>query len=134
MDVSQQFSGIRLVSLVGRKTSLSNKARHRELFEHLLNSSDQIREARINTQTLFSAYHFSDFFNHALNHLALTSVEPFDFVATSRIGNEVSCNLQKHLMTFLHHIKTPEELLGFAIPVIASSFLFNSYLPDIHRE
>ena len=49
MDVSEQFSDIRLLSLAARKKDLSNRARHRELFEHLLNFSDQVREARVNT-------------------------------------------------------------------------------------
>jgi hypothetical protein len=49
MDVSEQFSDIRLLSLPTRKRDLSNKARYRELFEHLLNFSDQVREARIDT-------------------------------------------------------------------------------------
>ena len=40
MDVSEQFSDIRLLSLAARKKDLSNRARHRELFEHLLNFSD----------------------------------------------------------------------------------------------
>ena len=40
MDVSEQFSDIRLLSLAARKKDLSNKARYRELFEHLLNFSD----------------------------------------------------------------------------------------------
>jgi hypothetical protein len=134
MDVSEQFSDIRLLSLAARKKNLSNKARHRELFEQLLNFSDQVREARINTQTLFSAHHFAAFFHYALNHIAATSVEPFDFIATSRIENPVASNLQNHLVDFLHNIKTPQKLLEFAIPVIASSFLLDSYPPDMHCE
>jgi hypothetical protein len=134
MDVSEQFSDIRLLSLPTRKRDLSNKARHRELFEHLLNFSDQVREARISTQTLFSAHHFAAFFHHALNHMAATSVEPFNFISTSRIGNAVARNLKEHLVDFLHNIKTPRKLLEFAIPVIASSILLDSHPPDMHRE
>lgn len=132
MDVSEQFSEIRLLGLAARKKDLSNKARHRELFEHLLNSSDQVREARINTRTLFSAHHFAAFFHYALNHLATTSVEPFNFITTSRIENPVASNLRDHLVDFLHNIKTPQKLLEFAIPVIASSFLLDSHPPDMH--
>jgi hypothetical protein len=134
MDVSEQFSDIRLLSLAARKKDLSNKARHRELFEQLLNFSDQVREARIITQTLFSAYHFAAFFQHALNHVAATSVEPFNFISTSRIGNEVALSLETHLVDFLHNIKTPRKLLEFAIPIIVSSFLLDSYPPDMHRK
>ena len=132
MDVSEQFSDIRLLSLAARKKDLSNRARHRELFEHLLNFSDQVREARVNTQTLFSAHHFAAFFHCALSHVAATSVEPFNFIAASRIENPVASNLGGHLVDFLHNIKTPEKLLEFAIPVITSSLLLDSHPPDMH--
>ena len=132
MDVSEQFSDIRLLSLAASKKNLSNKARHRELFEHLLNFSDQVREARVNTQTLFSAHSFAAFFNYALNHVAATSVKPFNFIAASRIKNPVARNLRDHLVDFLYNIKLPHKLLGFAVPVIASSLLLNSYAPDMY--
>ena len=134
MDASVQFCDIRLLSLATRKGHLSNKARHRELFEQLLNLSDQVREARANTRTLFSARHFGAFFRHALNHNAATSVEPFNFIATSRIENPKPRNLRDHLVDFLHNIKSPETLTRFAIPTIVSSFLLDSYPPDAHCE
>ncbi|KAH6704320.1 patatin-like phospholipase-like protein [Leptodontidium sp. MPI-SDFR-AT-0119] len=132
IDVSDQFSDIRVLSLAARNTDLSNRARHRELFEQLLNFSDQVREARVRTQTLFSAHHFAAFFHNALIHVAATSVEPFNFISTSRIENPVASDLQDHLVEFLHRIKTPQSLLQFAIPVIASSFLLDEYPPDMH--
>jgi hypothetical protein len=131
VDVSEHFSDIRLLSLATRKT-LSNKARHRELFEHLLNFSDQVREARTNTQTLLSAYHFAAFFHYALSHVAATSVEPFNFITSSRIENPVPRNLRDHLVDFLHNIRTPQKLLQFGIPFIASSLLLDSHPPDMH--
>jgi len=132
MDVLEQFSDIRLLSLAACKTNLSNKARYQELFEQLLNFSDQVQEAKVNTRTLFSAYYFAAFFHYALNHIAATSVEPFNFIATSRIENLIARNLQNHLVDFLYNIKTPQKLLEFAIPVIASSFLLDSYPLDMH--
>ncbi|KAH8587298.1 hypothetical protein B0O99DRAFT_527023 [Bisporella sp. PMI_857] len=132
IDVSEQFSDIRILSLSARDRSLSNKARHRKLFEHLLNFSDQVREAKVSTQTLFSAHHFAAFFHHALNHVAATSVEPFDFISASRIDRPIARNLCGHLTDFLHNIKTPEKLSQFAIPIIASSFLLDAYPLDMH--
>ncbi|KFY80531.1 hypothetical protein V499_00606 [Pseudogymnoascus sp. VKM F-103] len=41
IDFSEQFSDIQILGLASRKKNLSNKARHRELFERLLNFSDQ---------------------------------------------------------------------------------------------
>lgn len=132
IDVSDHFSDIQVLSLAARDTDLSNRARHRELFEQLLNFSDQVREARVRTQTLFSAHTFAAFFHHAVIHVAATSVEPFNFISTSRIENPVASDLQEHLVEFLHRIKTPQTLLQFAIPIIASSFLLDEYPPDMH--
>jgi dTDP-4-amino-4,6-dideoxygalactose transaminase len=73
------------LSLPARKKNLSNRARHRELFEHLLTCSDQVRAARVSTRTLFSANYYAAFFNYALAHVAATSAELFNFVAASRI-------------------------------------------------
>jgi hypothetical protein len=134
MDVSEQFSDIRVLSLAARSKNLSNKARHRELFEYLLNFSDQVREARVSTQTLFSARHFSAFFYYALSHVAATSVEPFNFISASRIENPVASNLRGHLVDFLENIKSPQRLMQFAIPIIASSFLLDGYPPDMHSK
>ncbi|KAH7363976.1 patatin-like phospholipase-like protein [Rhexocercosporidium sp. MPI-PUGE-AT-0058] len=132
IDIADQFSDIRILSLAARNTDLSNRARHRELFEQLLNFSDQVREAKVRTQTLFSAHHTAAFFHNALTHVAATSVEPFNFIANSRIENPVASDLQDHLVEFLHRIKTPQSLLQFAIPIIASSFLLDNYPPDMH--
>jgi hypothetical protein len=75
MDISEQFSGIRVLGLAALNKDLSNRSRHRELFEQLLNCSDQVREARATSRTLFSAHYFSAFFRYALDHLAATSGE-----------------------------------------------------------
>ena len=133
IDVSEQFSDIRILSLEAPSKNLSNKSRHRELFEHLLNVSDQVREAKVRTQTLFSACHFAAFFHYALKHVVAAS-EPFNFISASRIDNPVSSNLGEHLTDFLHNIKTPQKLLKFAIPMIASSLLQDAYPPDMHRK
>jgi hypothetical protein len=134
MDVFEQFSDIRILSLAAHNKNLSNKARHRELFECLLNFSDQVREARINTQTLFSARHFAAFFHYALDHMVTASERPFSFVHASRIENPISSSLQDHLLLFLQNIRTPQQLLQFAIPIIASSLVLDGYPPDMHRE
>lgn len=133
IEVSEQFSDIRILSLEANSKNLSNKSRHRELFEHLLNFSDRVREAKVRTQTLFSACHFATFFQHALKHVVVAS-EPFNFISASRIDNPVSSNLGAHLTDFLQNIKTPQKLLQFAVPMIASSLLQDAYPPDMHRK
>jgi hypothetical protein len=49
IDVLEQFLDIWLLSLVAYKRNLFNKSRYQELFEQLLNFSDQVQEARVNT-------------------------------------------------------------------------------------
>ncbi|OBT56258.1 hypothetical protein VE04_05114 [Pseudogymnoascus sp. 24MN13] len=130
IDFSEQFSDIQILGLASRKKNLSNKARHRELFERLLNFSDQVREARITAEVLFSAHHLTAFFHHALRHI--NSPVPFNLISASQSENPVTSDLRDHLVNFLGKIRTPEKLLQFAIPVIASSFILNSYPPDMH--
>jgi hypothetical protein len=132
MDVSEQFSDIQVLGLASRSKNLSNKARHRELFERLLNFSDQVREARTAAKVLFSAHHLTAFFHHALKNVNLPV--PFNFISASQSENPVTSDLRDHLVDFLGKIKTPQKLLQFAIPVIASSFILNSYPPDMHCE
>jgi hypothetical protein len=134
IDISEQFSDIRVLSLATCSKNLSNKTCYKKLFEYLLNFSDQVREARVSTQTLFSARHFSAFFYYALSHVAATSVEPFNFISASRIENPVASNLRGHLVDFLENIKSPQRLMQFAIPIIASSFLLDGYPPDMHSK
>ncbi|KAL5344410.1 hypothetical protein ACLOAV_010670 [Pseudogymnoascus australis] len=120
IDVSEQFSDIQILGLASRKKNLSNKARHRELFERLLNFSDQVREARIAAEVLFSAHHLTAFFQYALRHV--NSTVPFNFISASRSEIPVASDLRDHLVDFLGKIKTPQKLLQFAIPVYCNSY------------
>lgn len=107
IDVLKQFLDIRILSLVARNKDLSNKARHRELFEQLLNFSNQVREARVYTQTLFSAHYFAAFFHYTLTYIVATSIKPFNFISALRIENLVASDLRDYLVDFLYNIKTP---------------------------
>ncbi|KAI9765987.1 MAG: hypothetical protein M1840_006994 [Geoglossum simile] len=131
-DLSNQFSAIDVLSLFtdGR---VSAQARHRRLKECLMNASDQVRMSRVDARTLFSATHFAAFFKLACDHFARYSKEPFDFVKSSRLRNPVSPDLAEHLSNFLKsNIKSSRELMRFAVPMIASSFLLDNYPPDMH--
>jgi hypothetical protein len=132
-DISEQFADVCILGLLSRD-AISNEARHRRLKEYLLNASDQVRLAKINSRTLFSARHFAAFFQYACAHMARTPREPFDFIHASRIENMPAVDLNEHLSNFLLNIKSPESLKQFAIPVIASSVLLDSYPPDMHRK
>ena len=131
-DISTQFAGVRVLTLLP-DGDVSSQARHMRLKECLMNASDQVRSARMESRTLFSAVHFSAFLNHACSHFADGPTQPFNFIRISRLNNPVAPDLKDHLSNFLSKIKTPQELMAFGIPLIASSFLLDSYPPDMHR-
>jgi hypothetical protein len=132
-DPSTCFAAIRVLSLLP-DGDISPQARHRKLKESLMNASDQVRSARIESRTLFSAQHFAAFLNHACSHFAEAVREPFNFIRTSRISNPLALDLKEHLTNILRKISSLAELKSFAVPLIASSLLLDSYPPDMHRE
>lgn len=130
-DLFCQISAIDVIALFPRG-SISVEARLRPLKERLMASSDQIRTDRHHAQSLFSATHFAALLESACEHFSEALGKPFNFISASRAHNPVSTNLKAHLSDFLKHIKSPTELTAFAVPVIASSFLFDNYPPDAH--
>jgi hypothetical protein len=132
-DLSGKFSSIEIVALfpVGK---MSVEARHRRLKERLLNASDKVRKCREDPRNLFSATHFAAFFRYACVHFSKSSQEPFDFIMTSREQNPVAPDLAEHLSNFLKHVNSPKELIEFAAPMIASSFLLDNYPPGSHSK
>jgi hypothetical protein len=131
IDTSEQFSNIHILGLLPRG-KISNRGRHRILKEALLNASDQVRAAKLATRSLFSARDFAAFFDHARDHLAATSNEPFDFVRTSRVDDKVPPDLERHLVGLLRRIKSIDQLREVGIPLIASTILLDGYTPNAH--
>jgi hypothetical protein len=125
----EHFSGLDVVAISPRN-QISSHSRHSRLKKHLMNISDQVRRGRVDTYTLFSAQHFTAFFTHASQHFTVSTVEPFDFIRATRQFNPVPRDLRQHLSNFLKYIQTSQELIDFAIPMIASSFCLASYPPD----
>jgi hypothetical protein len=132
-DISTHFSNVRIVTLLPRG-SISPQARHRRLKECLFNISDQVRLARIKSNTSFSAQHFLAFLGHACSHFGAGSSAPFDFIQKSRVNNPVAPDLKNHLVNFLSLIKGPDQLQELAAPLIASSIILDHYPPDMHRR
>lgn len=125
------FGSIRVLSLLP-DGDLSPSARHRKLKEVLMDAVDHVRLARIESRTLFSAQHLAAFLSQAYSHFAASCKEPFNFIQASRIDNPPAADLKEHLTRFLLKMKSLGELKSFAIPLIASSLLLDSYPPDMH--
>ncbi|OQU97158.1 hypothetical protein CLAIMM_03134 [Cladophialophora immunda] len=105
---------------------------YRRLEEFLVRALNQGRRQKIEARTLFSGRHLTAFFRCATDHFGRTTREPFDFVQASRLRNPVASDLGTHLSNFLKQIKSPEELMDFAVPMIASSLLLDHYPPGMH--
>ena len=99
-----------------------------------MNTSDHVQMKRLEAKFLFLARHFAVFFNLACNHFAATFKESFDFVKMSRYQNPVLSDLSKHLSKFFLKIKFSYNLMEFALPMVASSFILDSYPPDMHGK
>jgi hypothetical protein len=132
-NLSEQISDIHVVALLP-VYKVSSKARYRRLKECLLNRSDEVRRRREDTRTLFSARHFTALFQYACNHFSQPSKEPFDFIKASRNQNPIAKDLAEYISNLLKHIKSAKELIEFAVPVIASSFLLDNYPPESHSR
>ncbi len=132
-DPSIYFADIRVVALLP-EGDVSPEARHRKLKESLMGASDQVRLARLETRTLFSARHLAAFFNQGCSYFVEAVDEPFDFIRASRISNPPALDLKVHLTNFLTKINNIGELKSFAVPLIASSLFLDSYPPDMHCE
>ncbi|KAF8856244.1 FabD/lysophospholipase-like protein [Acephala macrosclerotiorum] len=130
-DLFEQISNIHVVALLPDH-KVSSEARYRRLKECLLYRSDDVRRNREDARTLFSATHFAALFRDACDHFSQTIKEPFDFIKASRKQNPVAKDLAKHLSIFLNHIKSANELIEFAAPIIASSILIDNYPPESH--
>ncbi|EXJ56219.1 uncharacterized protein A1O5_12675 [Cladophialophora psammophila CBS 110553] len=130
-DPFEQFSDISVVALFPAGT-MSINARHRPLKERLMSASDQLRAIREETRYLFSATHSCALFRHACTHFAETMERPLNLIKASRAYNPVASDLGEHLSTFLKHIRKPIDLMEFGAPMIASSFLLDSYPPGAH--
>ncbi|KFA68462.1 hypothetical protein S40285_10808 [Stachybotrys chlorohalonatus IBT 40285] len=107
------------------------RSRFDQLKNRLLASSDEARANKENARALFSITHFAAFLNDACAHFCKHQ-EPFDFIKSSRKDNPVSSDLEQHISRFLGYIKSPEQLMGFAAPIVASSLALDSYPPDAH--
>ncbi len=132
-SVFEYFSEVDVVALFP-ESKMSNHARHRRLKEFLMNVSDQVRMGREEKRVLFFARHFNAFFRHACKHFVTSLEEPFDFIRVARQSNPVAKDLRQHLLNFLKFVKSPQDLINFAVPVIASSFSLDSYPPDAHSK
>jgi hypothetical protein len=130
-DLFGLISAIDVVAISPRRV-LGTSNQSSRLKERLLRWSNSVQQDRAETRTSYSLTHFAAFFEVACKHFSESSPEPFNFVKASRLQNPPASDLRKHLVNFLRQCGTPQDVTGFAAPIIASSFLLDSYPPDCH--
>ena len=123
-----RFGGIRVVA-----TPALGSARRqwKELRNRILGESNEVQLRRREALVAFSVHHFKSFFHLASDHFCSDIVSPFSFVRASRVHNPVPTEFASHLTTFLKSVK-PSQLLNFAVQVIASALVFDSYPSGMH--
>lgn len=128
--LNQQFGGVRVVGLPNPE---STTRAWRALRIRILKDSNELQSRRRDAQVAFSACHFKAFFHMASDHFCTDIVSPFSFIRASRIQNPVSAELSFHMARFLKQVN-PAQIINFAVPMIASALMFDSYLSQMHGK
>ena len=126
--LSLQFSGIRVIAIPGLNSvgGLWKKVKHR-----ILKESNEMQAKRQEHFVAFSSRHFKSFFYQASDHFCSPIASPFRFLHASRIHNPIPTEFQSHMAAFLKSVKS-DQILKFAVPVIASALVFDSYPAGMH--
>ncbi|KFY04385.1 hypothetical protein V491_09370, partial [Pseudogymnoascus sp. VKM F-3775] len=129
--IKEAFSYVGIHHLV-TNDQIREEYRYLPLKDRLLNESDAVRAFRIEQRMHFVGKHFNAFFDYAYNHFIHNIGKPFNFIKASRLLNPVFSNLKQHFFTFVKQFQTVEEMNEFALPVVASCILLDSFPPGMH--
>ena len=129
---AKAFSSISLIHLAGEH--ISPLARHRRLKEVLLAEVEISRVERIEQRVHFSAVHFEAFFSRAIHHLATSIDQPFDYIESTRLQNNVQGDYSDHIATFMALSMDVFISYGSLTSFIASSILMDAYPPRMHGK
>ena len=126
--LQQQFGGMRVVAF----PDLDSTSREwRTVRTRILQDSKEIQERRKEARVAFSAQHFTSFFHMASNHFCNSVASPFSFIRASRILNPVPAEFPFHIARFMKRVDQ-RQILNFAVPMIASALMFDSYPSGMH--
>ncbi|KAL6714244.1 hypothetical protein ACLMJK_007667 [Lecanora helva] len=125
------FSSISVIHLAG--DHVSSLARHRRLKEVVLSETKMARRPRIDSRICFSAIHFEAFFTRAIDHVARSIEEPFNFIQSARMPQTIQEDYRDHLATFLK--LGIDQFLPYEglTSLVASSILVDAYPPRTHK-
>ncbi|KAH7378945.1 acyl transferase/acyl hydrolase/lysophospholipase [Cadophora sp. MPI-SDFR-AT-0126] len=127
---SESFSSLNVVNVLGRGRTPSRE-HFKGLAEALQHETHLTRAEKINSHTLFSMIHITQFFDAALRQFA-TSPQTFDFILCSRELCPVSHSFQHHLSIFTGLCSEHNIPANMIWDFIASVVIFDSFSPDMH--
>lgn len=131
-ELLKRFAGVRVASL---GTAADRRAQPQwEAFRtELADLVGCVRENRAREGHLYSAEHLCALMNLTTGLISsVAAPAPLDFVSMTRSQRPVSRHLESGLSDFLGRIASFELLLSFAVPVIASSIIFDHYMARMH--
>jgi hypothetical protein len=126
--ISAQFGGICVVAFPALNMACNQ---WQKIKDRILKESNKIQEKRQENFVAFSAWHLKSFFHLASEHFCSNVVSPFSFLQASRIHNPIPAEFQSHMAAFLRTVKS-DMIVDFAVPVIASALVFDSYPSGMH--
>lgn len=128
------FFGAIVPVVLGGGRELSHLAYYRSVREHLFQATYQVREGRISARELLSARHLSEIVHQRLLQLESGSFAPFDLVRSLRHHHAVAEDLVEHVDHFLSRFRAHEQVVGIALPILATAILMDHYMPEQHRK
>ena len=123
-----QFGKLRVISYPSLNSSYRS---WKSLRSRILLDSDELQSRRKEACVAFSSNHFKAFFSLACDHFCSNIVSPFNFIQASRIVYPVPTELSFYIGQFLKKV-APVQYLNFAVPIIASALVFDSYPVGMH--
>ena len=128
----EHFDGLRVLALpVINQDGHAAQDSWTALRARILRDAAEVQELRRTARMAFSALHLKSLIHSACDHFAADFTTPFCLLAASRHKNPVSPVLAKHLANFLRlaYQVSPSSVSDFAVPVIASALVLDSYPP-----
>ncbi len=126
------YSFIKILYLTDEQ--IFSLTRFQRLKKLLWRQMNEMQNVRLRCRCLYSIVHLNKFFQIVISQTAVSALRSFNFVTTSRLGNEVDSDHFDHLTSFLWFEMYRDLSNDIMTSFIASSILLNVYSFKMHRE
>lgn len=125
-----RFAGVSVANL-GTTGRVRERPQWQDFRAELSSIVNRVQEDRRRADHLFSIETLCRLMEHASRSVP-TLTAPFDLLSATRARRPVSPYLEAGVADFLSQVDSAEMLESFAIPVVASSILFDHYTRNMH--